>query len=51
MVNRTADVQLLGVQVDQPLDYRMALRLARGQFTLEKEDFLALRAGFSRQIR
>lgn len=51
MVNRTADVQLLAVQVDQPLDYRMALRLSRGQFTLEKEDFLALRAGFSRQIR
>ncbi|NHA00210.1 hypothetical protein G5V59_08935 [Nocardioides sp. W3-2-3] len=50
MVNHTANVSMLGVQVDQPLDYRMASSPARGQFTLEKPDFLALRTKFARQI-
>ena len=47
----TAGVRLLGIQVDQPLDYRMVDRQGRGQFTVEEADFVRLRTGISRQIR
>lgn len=51
MINHTANVAMLGIQVDRALDYRMASAPARGQFTLEKPDFLALRSKFARQIQ
>lgn len=51
MINRTADVELFGLQVDRTLDSRMSLHLARGQFTLEKADFTRLRNGFVAQIQ
>ena len=41
----TAGVRLLGIQVDQPLDYRMVDRQGRGQFTVEEADFVRLRTG------
>lgn len=47
----TAGVKLLGIQVDQPLDYRMVDRPGRGQFTVEKADFDKLRTGIIRQVR
>lgn len=47
----TAGIKLLGIQVDQPLDYRMVDRPARGQFTVEEADFVRLRTGIGRQIQ
>ena len=51
LINRTADVQSLGIQVDRTLDYQMSVRLARGQLTVEQADFLSLRSGFYRQAK
>ncbi|HWJ10400.1 MAG TPA: endonuclease/exonuclease/phosphatase family protein [Nocardioides sp.] len=47
----SAGASLLGVQVDQPADALMVARTARGQFTVERADFLRLRDGIRLQFR
>jgi len=47
----SAGVKLLGIQVDQPLNGAMNSREARGEFTVERADFVRIRDGIRVQFK